>query len=191
VNSLALPAELRRDIDACGYFPDLIAETMALATAGEPILQHVVHHEATFAHDEIQRHLSVLVLTPTRLIVGHTDESDAAGEAGQAMSTTESVWLDKITSVALTRVVAHPERHGSRRSATTETWLTVGWGTASRVELEPAHCGDPDCDADHGYSGTLASEDLTLRMSLAADGADNVAKLVTFATALQLAGGNR
>jgi hypothetical protein len=168
VNSLALPAELRRDIDACGYFPDLIAETMALATAGEPILQHVVHHEATFAHDEIQRHLSVLVLTPTRLIVGHTDES-----------------------VALTRVVAHPERHGSRRSATTETWLTVGWGTASRVELEPAHCGDPDCDADHGYSGTLASEDLTLRMSLAADGADNVAKLVTFATALQLAGGNR
>jgi len=189
VNSLALPAELRRDIDACGYFPDLIAETVAEATAGEPVLQHVVHHEATFARDEIQRHLSVLVLTPTRLIVGHTDESDAPDEAGQAMSTTESVRLDKITSVALTRVVAHPERFGSKRSATTETWLSVGWGTASRVELEPAHCGDPDCDADHGYSGTLASEDLTVRMSLAADGADNVAKLVSFATALQLAGG--
>ncbi len=189
MNSLALPAELRRDIDACGYFPDLIAETMALATAGEPVLQHVVHHEATFARDEIQRHLSVLVLTPTRLIVGHTDESDTPGEAGQAMSTTESVRLDKITSVALTRVVVHPERHGSKRSATTETWLSVGWGTASRVELEPAHCGDPECDADHGYTGTFASEDLTVRMSVAADGADNVAKLVTFATALQLAGG--
>jgi len=189
VTSLALPADLRRDIDACGYFPDLIAETVALATAGEPVLHHVVHHEATFARDEIQRHLSVLVLTPTRLIVGHTDESETPGEAGQAMSTTESVGLDRITSVALTRVVAHPERHGSRRSSTTETWLTVGWGTAQRVELEPAHCGDPECDADHGYAGTLAADDLTVRMSQAADGADNVARLVSFATALQVASG--
>lgn len=189
MTSLALPADLRRDIDACGYFPDLIAETIALATAGEPVLHHVVHHEATFARDEIQRHLSVLVLTPSRLIVGHTDESDAPGEAGQAMSTTESLGLSKITSVALTRVVAHPERHGSRRSATTETWLSVGWGTATRVEIEPAHCGDPDCDADHGYSGTVAADDLTVRMSVAADGADNVARLVSFATALQVASG--
>jgi hypothetical protein len=189
VNSLALPADLRRDIDACGYFPDLIAETIALATAGEPVLHHVVHHEATFARDEIQRHLSVLVLTPTRLIVGHTDESDAPGEAGQAMSTTESVGLNRISSVALTRVVAHPERHGRGRSADTETWLSVGWGTATRVELEPAHCGDPECDADHGYSGTIAADDLTVRMSVAADGPDNVARLVSFATALQLASG--
>ncbi|MCB0890578.1 MAG: phosphodiesterase [Propionibacteriaceae bacterium] len=189
MNSLALPADLRRDIDACGYFPDLIAETIALATAGEPVLHHVVHHEATFARDEIQRHLSVLVLTPTRLIVGHTDESDAPGEAGQAMSTTESVGLNRISSVALTRVVAHPERHGRGRSADTETWLSVGWGTATRVELEPAHCGDPECDADHGYSGTIAADDLTVRMSVAADGPDNVARLVSFATALQLASG--
>ena len=189
MNSLALPADLRRDIDACGYFPDLIAETIALATAGEPELHHVVHHEATFARDEIQRHLSVLVLTPTRLIVGHTDESDAPGEAGQAMSTTESVGLNRISSVALTRVVAHPERHGRGRSADTETWLSVGWGTATRVELEPAHCGDPECDADHGYSGTIAADDLTVRMSVAADGPDNVARLVSFATALQLASG--
>lgn len=189
VTSLALPAALRRDIDACGYFPDLIAETVAMAIAGEAVQHHVVHHEATFARDEIQRHMSVLVLTPTRLIVGHTDESDAPGEAGQAMSTTESVGLDKITSVALTRVVAHPERYGSNRSATVETWLSVGWGTARRLDLEPAHCGDPECDADHGYSGTLAADDLTVRMSVAADGADNVARLVSFATALQVAGG--
>ena len=189
MNSPALPADLRRDIDACGYFPDLIAETIALAIAGEPVLHHVVHHEATFARDEIQRHLSVLVLTPSRLIVGHTDESDAPAQAGQAHSTTESHGLSKITSVALTRVVAHPERHGSRRSATTETWLSVGWGTATRVEIEPAHCGDPDCDADHGYSGTVAADDLTVRMSVAADGADNVARLVSFATALQVASG--
>lgn len=188
----ALPAALRRDIDACGYFPDLIAETMEMATAGEPVLQHVVHHEATFARDEIQRHLTVLVLTPTRLIVGHTDESDTPGQAGQAMSTTESVALRAVTSVALTRVVAHPERHGAHRSNDTETWLSVGWGTARRVELEPAQCGDPQCEADHGYTGTLAADDLTVRMSVAADGPENVQRLVAFGTALQAAtGGGR
>lgn len=163
MTSLALPAALRRDIDACGYFPDLIAETVAMAIAGEAVLQHVIHHEATFARDEIQRHMSVLVLTPTRLIVGHTDESDAPGESGQAMSTTESVSVDKITSVALTRVVAHPERHGSGRSATVETRLSAAGGRPAGLNFEPAHCGDPDRDADHGYSGTLAADDLTVR----------------------------
>lgn len=183
----SLPKELRADIDACGYFPDLIADAMALAVAGEPVVRHVVHHEATFSREEIQRHLSVLVLTPTRFIVGHTDESDSPDEPNQAMTTTESVALNRVSSVSLTQVVAHPERYGSRRSAVTETWLTVGWGTMRHVDLEPAHCGDPNCDADHGYTGTFVADDLTVRMSAAADGADNVATLVAFAAALQTA----
>ena len=59
-----LPKGLRADIDACGYFPDLIADAIALSLAGEPVVDHLVHHEATFSREEIQRHLSVLVLTP-------------------------------------------------------------------------------------------------------------------------------
>jgi hypothetical protein len=184
--SRVLPGDLRAAIDACGYFPDLIADAVALATAGEPVLDHVVHHEATFNHEEIQRHLSVLVLTPTRLIVGHTDEG---AEPHQAMTTTESVALGRIHSVALTQVVTHPERHGTRRSAVVETWLTVSWGTMRRVEIEPAHCGDPTCEADHGMTGTLAGDDLTVRISATADGQAKVAKLVSFATGLQLASG--
>ncbi len=187
-----LPKGLRADIDACGYFPDLIADAIALSLAGEPVVDHLVHHEATFSREEIQRHLSVLVLTPTRFIVGHTDEQEAPGEPNQAMTTTESVNLGALRSVALTQVVAHPERYGSRRAAVTETWLTVGWGTMRRLDLEPAHCGDPGCDADHGYSGSLAADDLTVRMSAAADGAPNVARLVAFASRLQTAtGGGR
>ncbi|MEZ5201592.1 MAG: DUF5998 family protein [Micropruina glycogenica] len=75
--------------------------------------------------------------------------------------------------------------------ADTENLAQRGWGTATRVELEPAHCGDPECDADHGYSGTIAADDLTVRMSVAADGPDNVARLVSFATALLASGGGR
>ena len=33
-----------------------------------------VHHEPTFERDEVRRHLSVIVLTPSRLVLAHTDE---------------------------------------------------------------------------------------------------------------------
>ena len=66
--------DLRADIEACGYFPDLVEEGVLLAVGEEELLDFVVHHEPTFAHDEIHRHVTVLALTPTRLIVGHTDD---------------------------------------------------------------------------------------------------------------------
>ena len=62
--------------------------------------------------------------------------------------------------------------------------LTIGWGGVSRIDLEPAGCSDPECDADHGYTGVLASDDFSLRVSAAADGTDAVDGLLTFAEAL-------
>lgn len=186
-----LPADLTAEIHACGYFPELIADAIALAIGSETPLRYLVHHEATFNHEEIQRHLSVLVMTSSRLIVGHTDENEASGDAPQALTTTESVSLDRITSVALSQVVSHPERYGTKRSTVSETWLTIGWGTLRRVDVEPAHCGDPACEADHGLTGTVAADDLTVRMSAAADGDAKVAQLVAFGTALQIAAGAR
>ena len=56
-----------------------------------------------------------------------------------------------------------------------EVVLTIGWNALSHIELEPAYCGDENCEADHGYTGTLTADDLPLRVSEAADGADAVA----------------
>lgn len=190
-----LPADLRRDIDACGYFPEFVADSVALGLGDEDVVGHLVHHEANFANEAILRHLSVLVLTATRLLVVHTDEGpeiDAAGRptSGQAVTSCEAIPLQAINSVALSRVVASPERYGDG-SQVVETWLTMGWGTMRRIDLEPAACADPTCEADHGYTGSLVGDDITIRMSPAADGADNVAKLVTFAAALQQVPGRR
>jgi hypothetical protein len=52
------------------------------------------------------------------------------------------------------------------------------------VELEPAHCGDESCEADHGYLGTITADDLTLRVSEAADGEDAVRQVLQFAASL-------
>ena len=53
--------------------------------------------------------------------------------------------------------------------------LTIGWGGVCRLDLEPAACADPECDADHGYTGMLAADDFSLRVSAAAEGPDAVA----------------
>jgi hypothetical protein len=48
-------------------------------------------------------------------------------------------------------------------------------------------CNDPNCEADHGYTGNLTSDDLTVRISAAIEGSESVARLVQFATNLQRA----
>ncbi len=188
--ALHLPAGLSGEIHACGYFPELVSDAVSLALGPEEPVAHLVHLEATFNRDEIQRHLSVLVLTRTRLIVAHTDENESPGEPPQALTTTESVPLREVNSVALSQVVSRPEQHGSRRSEVAEAWLTITWGTMRRIDLEPAHCGDPDCEADHGLTGMLAGDDLTVRISATGDGEAKVAQLITFTSALQLATGS-
>jgi len=85
--------------------------------------------------------------------------------------------------VVVTRVVANPARHkagGPMR----EVVLTIGWGAVSRIDLEPAGCGDPECEADHGYTGAASNDDLSLRVSEAADGPDVVSRTLAFAAAL-------
>src|SRR5262245_11135482 len=68
--------ELRQAIHRTGYYPDVVAEGVQGAVAGEQVVSFYVHHEPTFERDEVRRHLSVAVITPTRLILAHTDEHD-------------------------------------------------------------------------------------------------------------------
>ncbi len=176
---------LRTDIERSGYYPALVADALETALAGEPLVSYVVHHEATFDRDELRRHVTVLVLTPTRLIVGHTDEHgpDDSCPHPYASASTEAVRLEKVDSVVVTRVVANPARHkagGPMR----EVVLTIGWGAVSRIDMEPAGCSDPQCEADHGYTGTASNDDLSLRVSETADGPEVVTQTLAFAAAL-------
>jgi hypothetical protein len=181
---------LRAEIDASGYFPDLVEDAITLAVGDEELLDFVVHHEPTFNHDEIHRHVTILALTPTRLIIGHTDDHPPEPHmpGSYAATSTESVALRRITNVVLTRVVTQPEVFTPGASGELyEIWLTVGWGAVRRVDLEQASCNDPECDADHGYTGALVADDLTVRMGTGAVGTERVARLAQFASRLQRA----
>jgi hypothetical protein len=175
--------ELRDAIDRTGYYPEVVADGVEGAVAGEQVVAYYVHHEPTFDRDEVRRHLSVVVVTPSRLILAHTDEHEGDDLLPEpyTSTSTEAIRLSAVRSVVVTRMVANPS---SGPSTPAEAVLTIGWGGVSRVDLEPAGCSDPECDADHGYTGVLAADDFSLRVSAAADGADAVAGLLAFAESL-------
>lgn len=175
--------ELRGAIDRTGYYPDVVADGVSAAVAGEQVLSYFVHHEPTFEHEEVRRHLTVVVLTPSRVILAHTDEhaGDDLLPEPYTSTSTEAIALASVRSVVVTRMVTNPT---SGPSVPAEAVLTVSWGGVSRVDLEPAGCNDPQCDADHGYTGVLAGDDFSLRVSAAADGRPAVEGLLAFAEAL-------
>ncbi|MBO1758804.1 MULTISPECIES: DUF5998 family protein [Dermacoccus] len=184
-----LPTDLARAIDEAGYFPALVRDVVATALAGDEVRQHLVHVETTFEQDELLRHITVLVLTPTKLVIVHADDHDDSAAGGvrstrQAVTaTSETVALSFVRGVTLTHVVTSPERYRSG-SLGREVTLTIGWGTISRIDLLPATCGDPNCDADHGYDGTITGDDISLRISADAEGEGHLQQAMTFAHAL-------
>lgn len=184
-----LPRELRADVDRAGYYPELVADVVATALAGEDVVAHLVHQETTFDTDEVRRHVTVLAVTPTRLVVAHADDHgpDSASPTAYAAASTEAVPLDRVRSVVLSHVVAEPEQH-RRGAVPRELTLTIGWGALSRVDLEPAGCGDPDCEADHGYTGTVSGDDIAVRVSGEAEGEGAVRAALQFAHVLSTAG---
>ena len=177
--------QLRSDVQRTGYYPELVCDALETALAGEQVKSYMVHHEATFDRDQLRRHMTVLALTPTRLIVQHTDEhqGEESNPAPFASASTEAVRLEKVDSVVVTRVVSEPAAH-TPGGAASEVVLTIGWGAVNRIDLEPATCGDPQCEADHGFTGTSSNDDFSVRVSAVADGPDIVRQALAFAAAL-------
>jgi hypothetical protein len=176
-------------IERSGYYPGLVSDAVSSAVGTDPVISYVVHHDAHFDPAlEVRRHMTVLALTANRLVYSHTDEYPAdesdPESRPQAETSTEAVRLSRISSVALTRVIHDPAGYVPRATLPSEVVLTIGWNVLSHLELEPAHCGDENCEADHGYTGTVTADDVTLRVSEAADGEEAVRQVLAFVQAL-------
>jgi len=192
-----LPTSLTKDIEQAGYYPALVADVVESALAGDEVVSHLVHQETTFDQDSVRRHVTVLALTPTRLVVAHADdhapeqaesEPDHADppSIATATATSECVPLSAVRGVMLTHVVTSPATY-STGSLGRELTLTLGWGAVSRIDMIPAACGDSNCEADHGYEGTITTDDIGLRISADADGDPALAQAMAFARALSAA----
>ncbi len=199
-----LPSSMMADIERAGYYPALVADVLRAALGQDEVLSHLVHQETTFDQDSVRRHITVLALTASRMVIAHADDSaddpaeaavgDVAadnaavqdGAGAVATATTESVPLHAVKGVMLTHVVPDPAAYVPG-SLGRELTLTLAWGAVSRLDLVPATCGDPDCEADHGYEGTATSDDIGLRISAAADGDAALSQALAFSQAVSAA----
>jgi Family of unknown function (DUF5998) len=176
-------------IERSGYYPGLVYDAVSSAVGSEEVVSYFVLHDAHFDPGmEVRRHITVMALTPTRLVYSHTDEYPAddsdPDSRPQAETSTEAVRHSRISSVALTRVISDPATYLPGATMPSEVVLTIGWNVLAHIEIEPAHCGDENCEADHGYTGTMTADDLTVRVSEAADGEEAVQQIIAFAQAL-------
>lgn len=183
-----MSASLEKAVAVAGYYPALASHVLKTAIGSERVKNHFVHAETTFYGREIKRHMTILVLTPTRFIRVHIDDGQEGEAPNSAQATIESALLKTVTSVALTHIVHNPEQF-TEGDPPTELVLAIGWGVHSRIELEPAVCGDENCDADHGYTGGITGDDTMVRVSAIADGEASVRALESFAAALNVAVG--
>ncbi|CAM2883848.1 DUF5998 domain-containing protein [Actinomyces slackii] len=171
---------LAAEVERAGYYPELVLDTLALAAAGEEIVISLVQAETTFA-EAVHRHLTVLALTASRLIIVHVDDAPREDGRPGALATSEAVAISRIRSVALTRGVSDPADDGGRL---TEMTIAISWGSVRRIDLEPASCADPDCQADHGMSGVSMPDDIALRVSAGVEGDAALARAEAFARIL-------
>jgi Family of unknown function (DUF5998) len=180
-----LPEDLTRAIERAGYYPELVGDVVQAALGGEEVVSHLVHQETTFDHEIVRRHITVLALTVSRLVIAHADDhtDERPDHEDVATATTESVPLSAVRGVMLTHVVTSPQEYRPG-SLGREITLTLGWGAVSRIDLLPASCADPDCEADHGYEGSVASDDISLRISADAEGEAALQQALGFAREL-------
>src|SRR6478735_5604506 len=173
-------------LQQAGFYPLLVADVVDDALDGRDCLAHLVHLETHFDRAEVRRHITVLVLTEDMLVITHVDDQqlDEAGEQIVAQISTESVPVTQIRSVVLSYVYAQPQDY-KPSDPVRELTLSIAWSGGQRLDMGPASCGDPQCEADHGYSGTIAQEDIVLRISAEADGLQAVQDAKLFARALR------
>lgn len=187
----SLPPDLLTSIELAGYYPALVSDVVAHAVGEREVRSSFVHQETTFDRDAVRRHVTVLALTEATLVIVHADDREellAEGpgpteEGVVATASSETIPLSAVRGVMVTHVVPDPS-HYVPGSLGREVTLTLGWGTVNRIDVGPASCGDPACEADHGYDGTITGDDIALRVSADADGAAAVRSALDFAQAI-------
>ena len=183
---MSVPAKLASDLQSAGYYPELTNHLIDELLFGEDVVEHLVHMETHVDLDSIHRHVTVFVLTPTRLILTHVDDEGQymPGGPDRGMTSIEDIPLAEIRTALLGRGYVDPAGF-QPGDAPIEVSLTLGWGAVRRLELFPEACADPQCEADHGYGGSQIAEDVTLRVSAQAEGQDAVDQALRFALALK------
>ncbi|WP_165218034.1 DUF5998 family protein [Schaalia sp. ZJ1691] len=166
-------------IEHAGFYPKLAARALRRALGGEEPLATVCQLDAAFDRGSMFRHLTIASLTRSVLVHLHIDEL----EDGRAGVATGIYSIDQIRAMSTFEAVESPEVLGTDEKVT-ELSVSIDMGGIRRTDIEPLQCDDPQCLGDHGYSAQTVPDDLSLRISAAADGEDVLAEAKHFVNEL-------
>ncbi|WP_129657699.1 DUF5998 family protein [Rothia halotolerans] len=181
-------SRLDHDITNAGFYPELVRDVVRDALDGQEPASHLVQLETHFDQTEVHRHITVLALAGEIVQITHVDDQslDEDGQDVVAHVSTETVPVRNLSSVTLSYAYRQPQNYTSATPAA-EVTLMMSWTGSQRIDVQPAGCQDPECEADHGYTGVAAREDVVLRISAEADGPRAVEDAREFARALRRA----
>ncbi|NLS08789.1 hypothetical protein HGQ17_01970 [Nesterenkonia sp. MY13] len=193
---------LKAAIERGGFYPSLVHHTVTDALDGREPTHQIVHVDTHFDMEEVHRHITVLVLAEEVMVVAHLDDhdiyegepgtfshQDSAARSGSevvARISTEVVPVARIRSLILSEVHRKPDDFRPDRGLA-EVTLNINWTGGARFDSMPADCGNPECMADHGDTGSVVPEDITLRIAATAEGDTAVEEARSFVRALRRA----
>lgn len=184
---------LQEAIDRGGFYPALVHHTVTEALDGREAEHQIVHVDTHFDMEEVHRHITVLVLAGDVIVVAHLDDHDAEEDSPAhsngtvvARISTEVVPVGRIRSLILSEVHRQPDQFQAERGLA-EVSLNLNWTGGARFDSMPADCGNPECTADHGDTGSWIPEDITLRIAATAEGDSAVDEARSFVRALRRA----
>lgn len=151
-------------IERSGFYPRAVERALRRALGQVEPLATLCQVDTGFDRGSVFRHLTVVSLTHRAIVQLHVDELDG----GSANIATAVHRVEDIGGYSTMEVFSDPEH----ADGLTEMTIAMDLKGARRLDVEPARCEDPTCIADHGYTGTSYPDDVTFRISAAADGQD-------------------
>ena len=170
-------------IERGGFYPRAVKSALRRALGGAEPLATLCQVDTGFDRGAVFRHLTIASLTERAIIQLHVDEM----EGGSVSIATAVRRASDIPGYSTMEVYADPEN----ASGLTEMTIALDLGGARRLEIEAAQCEDPHCVADHGFTGTSFPDDMTFRISAAADGQDALAEGLAFVERIAHLSGTR
>ena len=170
-------------IERGGFYPKAVQRALRRALGTAEPLATLCQVDTGFDRGSVFRHLTVASLTDRAIVQLHVDEMDG----GSATIATAVHRVGDIAGYSTMEVYTDPEN----ASGLSEMTIALDLKGARRLELEPARCDDPNCMADHGLTGTSFPDDMTFRISAAADGQDALDEAMVFVDHLAALMGTR
>ncbi|MFT0848510.1 DUF5998 family protein [Actinomycetaceae bacterium L2_0104] len=134
----------------------ILGDVMVALGEGGSVQSFFVRPETVFDQDSVYDSIAAFAVTGNRLLVVVSDVSYEFSQAGEFITTTQFVNLDRIRDF---QIIRRRVADGPEAGALASVHMRLRWGAGWQHDIRPASCDNPNCDADHGYMAVITGED--------------------------------